>query len=359
MKIEHTAVNFNGKEVRLVLAIDVTKELNIQNALRDTNSRLKLASEIARLGYWTNNFLTHEIQWSDELFKIFELDRDTFELTFENVTKCFHPDEQINFADDFHVFFDENEIRETESRIITGTGKVKWILERQYLIKDDNGKLVGMEGIAVDITERKLYEQSIVESNERFNLLARATVEAIIDWDIKNDKVLWGEAFQTNFGYDLSVYDNYLWSRNIHPDDKERVLNELSLTLQDPTQEHFNSEFIFLKANGDYAYVQHRALLIRDSSGRAVRALGAMIDITESLERMRRIEEQNRALTEIAWTQSHVIRAPLANLMGLVDILESNMAAGLSQGDITGHISDSARQLDLLIHDIIKKAANR
>ncbi|PQJ12238.1 hypothetical protein CJD36_000315 [Flavipsychrobacter stenotrophus] len=355
VKVKNIGVLFDGKNVRLASAVDVTKEINFQTELSETNARLKLASEIAGMGYWTNNFANGKIHWSDELYKIFEVDPATFVLTLENIQSYFHPEHRDQFTTDNDTSFDENGVSESEQRIITPVGKVKWIMERIYMLKDEQGIPVAMEGITLDITNRKLAQQEIWESNERFKMLASATVEAIIDWDIENDTVIWGEGFQTLFGYDLSTYDNHLWSNNIHPDDREKVLADLQATLADPTKFYFNAEFGFLKANGDIAYVQHRGLFIRDANGKATRALAAMIDLTESLDKMRKIESQNKALKDIAWTQSHIVRAPLANLVGLAELLKDENQNELSHTEIIGHICDSAQKLDNLIHEIVRK----
>ncbi len=355
VKIRVAFVTFNGSQVRLASVTDISPEMQIQAELMEMNARLNLASEIAGLGYWTNDLIGNAIQWSDELYKIFELDPKRFELTLENIMAHFHQEDRMDFDSDLAAAFEANKIKETERRIITGSGKLKWILERQYLTKNENGVLVKLEGVVLDITRRKLQEQNIRESNERFKMLTKATVEAIIDWDIQNNEVMWGEGFQTMLGYDLRENDFNLWSKNIHADDRKRVLSELSKTMSDPTKQYFNAEFRFLKANGDITYVQHRGIFIRDAKGRAIRALGAMIDLTEALDKIRKIESQDRALKEIAWTQSHVVRAPLANLMGLISLLKNKGNLGMSDEVLLGYISDSAEKLDNVIREIVGK----
>lgn len=356
VKINVALVNFKEKKARLASVVDMSAEIEIQNRLVETNSRLKKSSEIAGLGYWTNDLLKSEIHWSEEIYKIFEEDPQTFELTLTNIKEHFHPEDHPDFDPQFYSGFEHQTIKESERRIITGSGKTKWILERQYLTKTKDGKPVHIEGIVLDITKRKLHEQGIRESNERFKMLTKATVEAIIDWDIANNEVIWGEGFHTILGYDLKENNFRLWSNNIHADDRKRVLEDLRKTLLDSTKQHFNAEFRFIKANGDIAYVQHRGVFIRDGNGKATRALGAMIDLTEALTKIRKIEMQEKALKEIAWTQSHVVRAPLANLMGLVGLIKNNVNTGISDEVLLGYISDSAEKLDGVIRDIVIKA---
>ncbi len=357
VKVKTCFVAFNGKKLRLASAVDITAEMNTQKKLTESNSRLQIASEIASLGYWTNDLVKSEIQWSDEMHRIFETDPKTFELTLEAIVNRFHPDERLKFNTQTFSNFDEKNIIESEQRIITDSGKIKWILERIHLIKDHNNVPIKLEGIAVDITKRKLHEQEIWESNERFKLLTKATIEAIIDWDIDSKTVFWGDGFHSLLGYDLSKTDNRLWSSNIHPEDRKKVLSNLNRALKDPTKQNFNAEFRFLKANRDVAYVQHRSVLIRDINGKVTRVLGAMIDLTDTLERMRKIEMQNKVLKDISWTQSHMARAPLANILGLINLMKDNKSLGINDENLIDYISESANKLDDIIRDIVKKSA--
>lgn len=358
VKVKITFVTFNGKKSRLVSIVDMTADMEMQNKLIETNSKLQEASEIAGLGYWSNNLVNSEIQWSDELYKIFEINPQTFKLNLDNIKALFHPDYQFNFDVNFNSYFKDDVVKEREQKIITGSGNVKWILERLFLIRDKNGDPIKIQGIALDITKRKLHEQEISESNERFKILSKATVEIIIDWDINNKKVIWGEGFKTILGYDINTMNKHLWAQNIHPNDRKRVLVELKEALLDSTIENFNAEFRFLKANGEVAYMQHRGVFIRDKNGKAIRAIGAMIDFTDTLEKMKKIELQNQILKDIAWTQSHIVRAPLANLMGLIGLMKNNINTGVSDEVLIGYISDSADKLDKIIHDIVSKTEN-
>jgi PAS domain S-box-containing protein len=355
VKIKTTFVTFEGKQVRLALPFDITEEMDIQSKLIASNARFQVASEIAGLGYWTHDLITHDIQWSEELYKIYEVDPLRFPLTIESIKSCFHPEDRNYINPKVLNDLEDIPIKENENRIITPDGKVKWIFERIFVAKNNEGKVTKLDGVTLDITKRKLHEQELQESEERFKILAKATAEAIIDWDIKNDKVVWGDGFQTLFGYDLEVYDNYLWSKNIHPEDRDQVLDDLNTTIEDPTKQYFIAQFRFLKANRDIAFVQHKGVFIRDSKGVAIRAYAAMVDLTESLERMNQIELQDKALKDISWTQSHVVRAPLANLLGFIYLLEENIETGLSDKEIIDHIGASAKRLDEIIRDIVSK----
>ncbi len=357
VKVKTTWVTFEGKKARLASVVDVTAEMNTQKALLETNTRLKMACEIASMGYWTNDLKTSEIIWSHEMHKIFETNPKTFELTLDNIKNRFHPEERHKLNMDTFSNFGINEIIESEQRIVTDSGKIKWILERIHLIRDESNVPLRLEGIAVDITKRKLHEQEIIESNERFKILAKATVEAIIDWDNVNDTIFFGEGFNTMFGYETGMADKNLWLKNIHSDDSERVIKDLKKAIKNSKKEFFNADYRFVKANGEIAYIQHKGIFIRDAEGEVTRIIGAMIDLTESLEKMNKIESQDKALRDISWTQSHVVRAPLANLLGLINLLKDNHKIGYTDEKLVEYIGESANKLDTIIHDIVNKTA--
>ena len=119
-------------------------------------------------------------------------------------------------------------------------------------------------------------------------------------------------------------------------------------------KEDFNTEYRFLKANKEISLIQHKGIFIRNSEGQVTRIIGAMIDLTETLEKKNKIELQDKVLKDISWTQSHMVRAPLANLLGLIDLLKYNQESGLTDYQLVNHISESAEKLDRIIHDIVK-----
>lgn len=193
-------------------------------------------------------------------------------------------------------------------------------------------------------------------SNERYKLVLKAADEAVLDWDIENDVVDWGSGFHEIFGYDLSVYNNTIWSDNIHPDDKEWVEKELSDAVSDPNKEVLYSEYRFLKANREVTTIQYRAIFLRDEHGKAIRAVGSFRDITANKETLYQIQKQNELLKEIAWAQSHRVRAPLARIMALTTLLEDEEFVSEGQKEMLNYLTISAVELDKAIKDIIRSA---
>jgi light-regulated signal transduction histidine kinase (bacteriophytochrome) len=85
--------------------------------------------------------------------------------------------------------------------------------------------------------------------------------------------------------------------------------------------------------------------------------IGVLRDVTERVRYINEIEERNQKLQEIAWMQSHVIRAPLARLMGLIDLIKNYQNTEEESDELLAHVLTSANALDEIIRDISSKAA--
>lgn len=157
--------------------------------------------------------------------------------------------------------------------------------------------------------ERKQAEEALRESSERLQLVARATNDAVWDWDLMTNKLWWNEGFQTLFGYTPEEIEPGLesWSNRLHPDDLLRVKRSIFDAIHQGSVA-WKDEYRFRRRDGSYADIFDRGYVIHDAGGNAVRMIGAMIDISErkrTEEALRNSEERFRQLaeniTEVFW----------------------------------------------------------
>ncbi|AWN46461.1 histidine kinase [Methylobacterium terrae] len=130
--------------------------------------------------------------------------------------------------------------------------------------------------------EREAALRAVQATEERYRLAARATTDAIWDWDFATDHVLWNEALEAAYGHPLGTVapTGAWWIDHIHPDDRARIDASIHAVI-DGTGTAWSDEYRFRRADGSYAHVFDRGSVIRDGTGRAVRMIGAMLDLTE------------------------------------------------------------------------------
>jgi PAS domain S-box-containing protein len=278
------------------------------------------------------------------------------ELIGRNALEFIHPDDRDRISMLLGYIHDEKQILVEPFRFKHGAeDHWRWITTTATNLMDDPS-VMGIVINSRDITSSIEQSIELKLSNERYKLVLKASDEAICDWDIENDVVDWGSGFHDIFGYDLSVYNNNLLSENIHEDDKERVLKEMQDAIDDPNKEIYYSEYRYYKANRQVINIQHRGIFLRNEQGKAIRSVDTLKDITAHIQRIEHIEKQNKQLKQIAWTQSHNVRGPLARILALADLLNAENDVPECQKQLLKYLIDSATELDDAIKDIIKKA---
>ena len=127
--------------------------------------------------------------------------------------------------------------------------------------------------------------KELSQSEERFRLVARATNDAIWDWNLVNNKLWWSDSFYSLFGYSHSS-DNEIrsfWLDNIHEDDRERVRKSIYEVINS-SKSQWSEEYRFRKADGSFAHILDRGYVLHDEYGTPYRMLGSMLDITQLKE---------------------------------------------------------------------------
>lgn len=136
--------------------------------------------------------------------------------------------------------------------------------------------------IGHEIADEKEYERMLVDANNRYYLVNKATSEAIYDWEIGSEYCFWhGENFKKLFGVNRSncYMSMTIWMSFLHPDDRNEVWKSVSEAINNGST-FWTDQYRFLKSNGEVVYVLDRAYIERDHTGKPLRVIGAMGDIT-------------------------------------------------------------------------------
>jgi PAS domain S-box-containing protein len=165
---------------------------------------------------------------------------------------------------------------------------------QKYLIKKNTTNSVKI------LKELRLINEDLSKSNERYDIVSKATSDTIWDWDLSSGGFIWNKGIYGVFGYKKDqVGDNFQWwFDKIHPEDSLKMSVKVYNNIEQKT-EKWQDYYRFQCANGTYKYVYDRGFLVMDENKNPIRIIGAMQDITKLKE-----EEQRLKLLETVITQS-------------------------------------------------------
>ncbi|MEA1014856.1 ATP-binding protein [Sphingosinicella sp. LY1275] len=195
------------------------------------------------------------------------------------------------------------------------------------------------DGIGIffrDVTQRQLAEAALQETQERFELAAQATNDIIWDWDIPANDIHWSQTARSFTGTDDTAHHPIdWWQERLHPHDRERVAAGLARALASRAT-YWSDEYRLRRADGEYAIIYERCFIIRDDNGAAIRAVGALVDLTEKRTAEQKVQQLQSELIHVsrvsamgtmASTLAHELNQPLtavtSYLVGCQRLLES------------------------------------
>ncbi len=222
-----------------------------------------------------------------------------------------------------------------------------------YLLKDELNSTVLYKTLIYAI-ERKKIVSNLQRSEKKYSDLFQLSPIPMLVFD-SNDGLIVdvNRAAIEKYGYTRDEF------KTLSPTDLWKNPNSIQLDdfLKETHKKAISKKAVFehLCKNGEVITVEIDSASIQYGHGSADLIL--VNDITEKNHYIETIEKQNQTFHEIAWIQSHIVRAPLARLMGLVNVLEAETDLNSSEyQDLIQYIKVSAEELDMIIRDISKKS---
>ncbi|MEQ9279298.1 MAG: PAS domain-containing protein [Balneola sp.] len=298
----------DGNPVRMVGSIiDIDERKQIEHDLEASNEKIQrgmaLLSETqqaAKIGSWEVDLGTMIAFWSDEVYRIHEVEKGTPIKVEEGINfyrEDFRPVIQnaINNAIENRSSWDE------ECILLTKTGKEIWVRAIGHPVFED-GQLTGLRGLFMDIDETKRKTLELDETYEKLQLSVEAGQIAIWIWDMKTNELDWNDQAYDVFGVTKDFEPTFeKFSSMIHPDDLNYVVESSQKSIE--TGDKFDIQFRFNKGNGDEIILSGRGDIVRDEEGNPIQMIGINMDITdrnEMVENLKRQESQLRSFVEQA-----------------------------------------------------------
>jgi PAS domain-containing protein len=196
------------------------------------------------------------------------------------------------------------------------------------------------------IMENKLYANLVEELNAMATQGQELANFGTWQWDFKTGNAKWSDSLCKIYGVDpaqhVANFESYL--AMVHPGDKERIKELLGNAHGNKSEITFEERII--RSDGALRNLRSWFKVVADEQGKPMKFIGASMDITQSVENNLRMEQ-------IAWQQSHIVRAPLARIMGLVDLIKvQSEETNIDQQELMDALLESAHELDKVIREI-------
>jgi two-component system cell cycle sensor histidine kinase/response regulator CckA len=188
-----------------------------------------------------------------------------------------------------------------EKRLIGPGDETVWVAATVTAVPGGPDHLPLLHLVCHDLTDRKLAEADLRLREERYRLAVEAAQDAVWDWDLLTDRVVWTERAEGPFGYHRSGRSGSAawWYERLHADDRERIVSGMQAAIASGASA-WADQYRFRRASGAYAWVRDRAAVVRDEAGDAVRMVGSVVDATSAQRAELLVRGQSGLLEQIA-----------------------------------------------------------
>jgi PAS domain S-box-containing protein len=280
---------------------DITAEHETKVALEDARRTAEVVTTAARLGTFDYDLIHDVLTWDDGARALFGLPPGAPVSYQEAFLRGVHPDDRAGADAAVQSSLDPagDGLFETEYRTIgIEDGKLRHIAARGQTFFED-GRAARLIGTIHDVTDARLAEAKLRETEQRLRFANRATNDAIWDWDLVRNHVTWNEAIERSYGHRLADVEptGDWWIDHIHTEDRGRIDASIHAVIDGGGTDWADS-YRFRRADGSYADIRDRGFVIRSDAGDPLRMIGAMLDDSERMSRERQLRDEAVNLAE-------------------------------------------------------------
>ncbi|MBJ2135549.1 PAS domain-containing protein [Paraglaciecola chathamensis] len=276
----------HGKPQRMLGAHqEITDIRNNELLLRLKTNQLRNAQQVSKVGSWELDLKTNEAVWSEELYKMYGFNPSLSPPLYTEQMKLFTPKSWETLTSSVALAGEQGIPYELELTTIRKDGSNGWMWVRGEAVFDTNKSIIGLRGVAQDISEKKILEMEKEALVKRLNYALDASGDGIWDWTPSNGITVFSKAWIEMLGYEVGELAELAseWSDRLHPDDAEWVFADINKVTQTPENgDTFSHEYRFKNKAGDYLWILNKAKVVeRNEKGEATRVVGTHTNITQ------------------------------------------------------------------------------
>jgi PAS domain S-box-containing protein len=285
-----------------------------EEALRQSEDRLRLALQVADFGTWDLDLVTGSAVRSLRHDQIFGYEELQPEWTLEIALRHVLPEDRLK-VQEAHARADETGGMSVEARVRWADGSIHWINSRGRFHYDSEGRPVRIIGIVADITERKQAEEALRKraeealrmSEQEFRSLAEAMPQIV--WATRPDgwNIYFNQQWVDYTGMTMEESYGHGWNAPFHPDDKQRAWEAWQRATQH--DERYSLECRLRRADGVYRWWLVRGEPMRGANGEILKWFGTCTDIEEIKQAQAALREANDLLEQRVAERTAALRA--------------------------------------------------
>ncbi|WP_219905143.1 bifunctional diguanylate cyclase/phosphodiesterase [Pseudothauera lacus] len=281
--VENDVIRLPEGEILSVFK-DVTARKRAEDALGESLRNLREAQRLARIGHWTLDLRSGSLEWSEEIYRIFEIDRQRFGASYQAFLDAIHPDDRTRVDTAFSAALRDGTAYEITHRLRFADGRIRHIHERGEIVRDSEGSALFARGTAQDISELHHAQEAL----QLYANIFHHSGEAILVTDRDNNIIEANPAFTRQTGYTIEEIrgrnPSLLASGRTPQETYERMWEALSDT------GYWQGELWDRNRSGEI-YPKWAAIsVIRDADGQPTHHIASFTDISERKAAEARIE---------------------------------------------------------------------
>ncbi|MDF2191219.1 PAS domain-containing protein [Paraflavitalea sp. CAU 1676] len=283
----------------LVTCTETTDKVVTAANLRKNEERLRFSLTAGNLGSWTLHLPTLEMEASNICKQNFGRPVDK-PFTYQNLQEAIHPEDLLRMQATVQQVLESGTDYYIEYRVIWPDKTVHWVNLTGRLRYDNDGKPIEMLGISQEITERKLVESVLQESEQRFRAMAESSPIYIAMADVTSDAIYFNKAWCELSGRSMSQLVAFKWAELLHPDDKDQYLNTYLEAFGE--RKPYTAELRVQRADGEYRWLLAHVTPRFNMDATFAGYISACVDITDrksiETEKEKATAELERALEQ-------------------------------------------------------------